>query len=173
MKTKLLFAVLFSIVVDRDCVAGPLVSCNSAPLASDALQYPSKHAWDLFIALVHPAMPIDVARGEPDCSEGDRYCRDDGSLGDLRLARTEVFKDDGSEPPEWRDLTLPRGYLGQVPGSAASIHTAAVQPGSVRSAFAVIAEASESDKVKPFLDPFPNNGVFDLHGGIGETHLNC
>src|SRR5262249_31778521 len=37
--------------------------CRSAPQRTDAIDHPSKHAWDVFLTLVHPARPIDIARG--------------------------------------------------------------------------------------------------------------
>jgi hypothetical protein len=165
---------LMSIAVHVNCAAQPITSCNSAPQPSDALQFPNKHAWDLFVALVQPAMPIEVARGEPDCSKSIGAVGTTAVWETWRLARTEVFKDDGSEPPEWRDLTLPRGYLGAVPDSLQSIHTAGVQAQHTR---AMLDEffakrESNSDTMKSLFDPFPNNGVFDLRGGIGETHMN-
>jgi hypothetical protein len=146
--------------------------CRAKPVRSDAIDFPSKHAWNLFAMLVHPARPIDVARGEPDCTKPVGAPGTTAVWETWRLARTEVFLDDGAEPPEWRDLSRPRGYLGATPGTTSSVHVVSqlnVPDRDVSKAGPVKLSLSGN---KPFFDPFPDNGVFELSGGIGETHMN-
>jgi hypothetical protein len=88
-----------------------------------------------------------------------------------RLARTEVFLDDGSQPPAWDDQRLPRGYLGTTPGDLRSVHDPNPSLDARRELLAAAGMTSPAPQ-KPLLDPFPDNGVFEGSGGIGETHLN-
>ncbi len=71
----------------------------------EAAQNPSKHAWDLFLYVNHPAIDYRKGRGIPDSTK---------SIGDSGIvnwetwkhAGTEVFLDDGRIPPPWEDFSL-------------------------------------------------------------------
>jgi hypothetical protein len=123
--------------------------CRTIPLRSDAIDWPSKHAWDLFVSLNHPAVDKKVARGVPDCT------KQFGSPGmtsvweTWRNAGSEVYKGDGSEPPLWGDTTLPDETPGRVPRLP--------QP-----------------KIAANFTPrfSPGDGVFHNDGGFGETRIN-
>jgi hypothetical protein len=124
-----------------------------APVRTEALDAPEKHAWDLFLAAVHPAKDPKLARGEPDCAKSLGAPGTTSVWETWRLARTEVFLEDGAEPPAWDDLSLPTGYLGTTPDSGLKLGE---KPGP---------------KSKSF-DPEEDQSVFVDHGGIGETRMN-
>ena len=123
--------------------------CRTIPLRTDASDWPSKHAWDLFISINHPAADKKIARGVPDCTK--RF----GSPGETsvwetwRNAGSEVYKTDGSEPPLWDDTTLPDENPGRVPR---------------------LPQLRIASVLKPFFSP--GDGVFHNDGGFGETRLN-
>jgi len=81
----------------------------------EALHEPDKHAWALFVAVSHPA-DLKAPRGTPDKTK---------KLGDpgkvvwetWKLARTEVFKDDGSDPGVWDTPAAPSRDLSDPPKS--------------------------------------------------------
>jgi len=109
----------------------------------EALHEPDKHAWAVFMALSHPA-DLQGPRGLPDKSK---------KLGDpgqvvwerWKLARTEVFKDDGSDPGDWDTPAQPARDLADPPKSQ-------------------VVAAGLSLKTKPLFDP----------GETGnETRQNC
>lgn len=76
------------------------------PVRDDAMNNPHKHAWDLFMALNHPAKDPKVERGVPDETK---------KLGDPGLtvwetwkhAGREVFLKDGSKPAPWETIYEP------------------------------------------------------------------
>ena len=140
-------------------------SCGVEVVRTDALDAPEKHAWDLFIALNHPAKDITKARGEPDCSKPLGAPGTTSVWETWRLARTEVFLADGSEPPAWEDTSIPGSLFGKTPDTTPSPHA---PPGSPNK----IEPASMKSGPKSAFDPAPNQGVFTDHGGIGETHMN-
>jgi hypothetical protein len=116
----------------------------------EASDWPSKHAWDLFISLNHPAQPKTVARGVADCSKPFGAPGSTSVWETWRNAGTEVYKQDGSEPPLWDDTTtLPDEKPGQVPLPPAQAGGGASPP--------------------PFS---PDDGIFHNVGGFGETRLN-
>lgn len=128
--------------------------CKVVPVRANALDFPSKHAWDLFLSMMHPAKDIAVARGEPDCTKPIGAPNTTSVWETFRLARTEVFLDDGSEPPVWGDTSLYFGHLGKVPEEqTTSAHD--------RPAGATI-----------HIDEETNESVFNSRGGIGETRMN-
>jgi hypothetical protein len=124
-----------------------------APVRTEAFDAPEKHAWDLFLAAVHPAKDPKVARGEPDCAKPVGAQGTTSVWETWRLARTEVFLPDGAEPPAWEDMSLPSGYLGRTPDSELKLGE---KPGQ---------------KIKGF-DPEKDQSIFVDHGGIGETRMN-
>jgi len=127
--------------------------CRFIPNRANALDFPSKHAWNLFLSLMHPAKDIKVVRGEPDCTKSLGAPGTTAVWETFRLARTEVFLSDGSEPPAWEDTALYFGHPGKVPDPEPSPH--------VREPGAVVAIDSET-----------NESVFKNRGGIGETRMN-
>jgi hypothetical protein len=126
---------------------------------TDALDCPSKHAWDLFVMVNHPALDPTRGRGIPD--EAKKL----GAVGSVsvwetwRLAGGEVFKSDGSEPPnDFNDLSLPGGpTTGKVPEPPK--HIAILQH-----------DALAERRVEPLFSP--SDGIFNGHGGFGETRTN-
>jgi hypothetical protein len=128
--------------------------CKTRIVREDALDNPSRHAWNLFVNFMHPAKDIKAARGEPDCSKPFGAPGTTSVWETWRLARTEVFLADGREPPAWDDLSLPTAELGSTP----------------------IEEKSIAHQVLPrmqiLFDPVKNQSVFVNRGGIGETHMN-
>jgi hypothetical protein len=133
----------------------PMNYCRFTPNRAEALDFPSKHAWDIFLTLIHPAKDMKVARGEPDCSKPVGAPGTTSVWETWRLARTEVFLQDGSEPPVWSDTSLPHAYLGSVPYAERSPH-----------------DPQDTKRLRIQLDPEKDQGVFKDHGGIGETHMN-
>jgi hypothetical protein len=159
---------LFGAALDQAIAASPNNYCRVTPVRSDALDNPSKHAWDLFLTLVHPAVDMKFGRGVPDCTKPVGAPGTTSVWETWRLARTEVFLSDGSEPPEWNDTSLPHEYLGSVPEGPPSPH----DPPNVKMSaeFAQIESTTTGQHI--LLDPAQNQGVFKDHGGIGETHMN-
>jgi hypothetical protein len=131
-----------------NAVAAPLQNyCRTIPVRSDASDWPSKHAWDLFISLNHPALPKTVARGVPDCSKPFGTPGTTSVWETWRNAGSEVYKDDGSEPPLWDDNSLPDEKPGRVP-------------------------ALPSPNARVTVRFSPDDGIFHNSGGFGETRLN-
>lgn len=145
-------------------VAAPKDYCRVVPVRTEALDDPNKHAWNLFQMLMHPARPMDASRGEPDCSKPIGAPGTTSVWETWRLARTEVFLEDGSFPPPWDDLSLPSGFLGSTPDAAGP----AEDPGHS----VAIAQAARQGGFGPLFDPEPDQSVFVDHGGIGETRMN-
>lgn len=142
--------------------------CRTYPIRTEALDDPNKHAWDLFEILMHPALPKEVARGEPDCSKPIGAPGATSVWETWRLARTEVFLENGSFPPSWDDLSLPSGFLGATPGADEQ---------SEGMGHAIVADIARSIEQSPggatvLFDPEPNQSVFAGRGGIGETRMN-
>ena len=121
--------------------------CRTIPVRSDASDWPSKHAWDLFIALNHPAVDKHIARGVPDCGQPFGNPGSTAVWETWRNAHSEVYLDDGSEPPLWDDTRLPDEQPGKVP---------------------------RIQKPSPGVSIFfsPTDGIFHNSGGFGETRLN-
>lgn len=124
------------------------------PVRTEALDAPEKHAWDLFFAAMHPAKDPKAARGVPDCSKAVGAPGTTATYETWRLARTEVFLEDGSEPPAWEDTSLPSGYLGTTPEETLKL---GARPGQ---------------GPRPSFDPDADQSIFVDHGGIGETRMN-
>jgi hypothetical protein len=138
--------------------------CKTTPQRVDALDFPSRHAWNMFMILNHPAADKTVARGSPDCTKPFGAPGTTSVWETWRLARTEVFLRDGSEPPQWSDLSLPTGTggIGQTPEDQNSFHVVRNEP----------SVAGDRSRPSILIDTGPNQGVFVDHGGIGETHMN-
>jgi hypothetical protein len=142
---------------------GIVDSCGIVSIRTEALDAPEKHAWDLFLMLNHPAKDVKVARGEPDCSKKFGTPGSVSVWETWRMARTEVFLKDGSEPPEWNSPPGPDALFGKTPDLVPSPHA---PPGSPNKMLLPTAGP------RPAFDPLPNQGVFVGRGGIGETHMN-
>ncbi len=139
--------------------------CPGVPVRTDALDNPSKHAWDLFVTLNHPAKAKTVARGEPNCSKRIGTPGTTAVWETWRNAATEVYLSDGAEPPEWQDTSLPDEKPGMVPPKGLdasgqeirSLHNLGRTPGKM------------PGRIRPQFSP---DGIFDNSGGFGETRLN-
>ena len=134
----------------------------------DAANFPSKHAWNLFLLVNHPAKSTSDGRGLPDLS---KLIGEPGTTvvwETWRLSEKEVFLEDGVEPPEWDDTSLPGGDVtGKVPDPPKFI-TVPLAMG-----------ASQSRKINLFklhsgLQPLfdPDEGIFEGVGGFGESRMN-
>src|SRR5262245_3031509 len=100
-------------------IAGEIV-----PTRTDAMDNPSKHAWELFMLLNHPAKdPKAHGRGVQDWSVPIGSPGTTVTWETWRLASTEVFLEKGKKPPEWDDMSLPgspvNGKVPEVPKSLA------------------------------------------------------
>ncbi|MBR1032809.1 hypothetical protein [Bradyrhizobium liaoningense] len=152
-----------AIIVDSGIATAESINhCRTMPQRVDALDFPSRHAWNLFMVLNHPAADKTIARGSPDCAKQFGTPGTTSVWETWRLARTEVFLRDGSEPPQWSDLSLPAGTggVGQTPEE--TFHVATNEP----------KVAGDSARPSIQIDTGPNQGVFTDRGGIGETHMN-
>lgn len=125
--------------------------CKTTPSRVDAFSFPNRHAWNLFIMLNHPALESEYVRGEPDCNKPFGAPNSTSMWETWRLARTEVFLEDGSEPPAWNDRSLPTGGLGGTPEINDTFHS-----------LEKLNQASFDEE----------DGVFEGRGGIGETRMN-
>ena len=140
--------------------------CQVSPNRSDSVDFPSRHAWHLFIALNHPAVDESIERGQPDCT------RPIGAPGSTALwetwrnAASEVFLSNGAEPPEWSDNSLPDENPGSVPEMAVAVASMETPQRQALLSF----HDSRSRIVRPQFSP--GDGVFTGSGGFGETRMN-
>ncbi|RWN51569.1 hypothetical protein [Mesorhizobium sp.] len=125
---------------------------------------PSKHAWDLFLALNYPAKNPAVERGVPD---PQKALGDDGlTVWETWKHGEEVFLANGAPPPKWEDMSLdpslvPNGKkLFEIPKTL-------VLEG-VRSGMSPD-QAVRADQVSKVLKVAPD-GIFRRGGG--ETRMN-
>jgi hypothetical protein len=143
--------------------------CRVTPNRAEAVDFPSKHAWDLFMVLNHPAVDKKIERGQPDCS---RPIGEPGTTSvweTWRNAGSEVYLDDGREPPDWNDTTLPDEKPGSIPKT--SPPTLAALGLKDPSELALLSFHNfGSSVIKPQFSP--GDGVFHNTGGFGETRLN-
>ena len=157
------------------CIAGVAQAqsaanhCKVKPTRADALDFPSRHAWHLFISLNHPAVDEAIERGRPDCT------RPIGAPGSTvlwetwRNAETEVYLAGGSEPPEWNDNTLPDAAPGSVPEMIVAGANRETMETAERQALLSFHDLG-SRVVRPEFSP--GDGVFTGSGGFGETRMN-
>ncbi|RYH00225.1 MAG: hypothetical protein EON58_00930 [Alphaproteobacteria bacterium] len=154
MQRTLIVSTALFIWINPDIAAAQTTtSCSSSPIRTDALDNPSKHAWAWFLTVMQPAKPITVARGEPDCSTAVGTPGTTSLWETWRLARTEVFLEDGSEPPAWDDTSRYYGHLGAVPEDERSVH-------------------ERPSQATILIDEETRESVFQNRGGIGETRMN-
>jgi len=138
--------------------------CKVVPSRADAVDWPSKHAWELFIALNHPAIDENIERGVADCSKPIGTPGTTAVWETWRNASTEVYLADGAEPPDWSDTSLPDAKPGTVP----EIHTFELATAADRKR-----QLSFHDSASRFHPAFsPEDGVFRDVGGFGETRMN-
>lgn len=124
--------------------------CQTTPSRSNALDLPSKHAWDLFLILNHPALDKNLGRGLPDCSKPIGAPGTTAVWETWRNAASEVYLQDGSEPPNWDDTKLhPDEAPGKVP-----LPSKKSEPGRIGFLFS------------------PTDGIFHGAGAFGETRMN-
>ena len=150
--------------------------CAEAPVRSDALDNPSKHAWNLFVTLNHPAKEKRVARGEPDCSKQIGEPGTTAVWETWRNAESEVYLSNGAEPPEWQDTSLPDEKPGAVPPKPVddlnqdigSLHNLReVRNGQKKDSTQKKDSGQKIDR--PMFSP---DGIFSGAGGFGETRMN-
>ena len=142
-------------------VTNPQGYCAEAPIRTEALDNPSKHAWDLFLTINHPARDKTVARGEPDCSKRIGTPGTTAVWETWRNASTEVFLKKGAEPPEWPDTSLEDEKPGTVPAPPAA--EPAVRFKSLHDSAAVASVMGQH---------FAPEGIFPGIGAFGETRMN-
>jgi len=134
--------------------------CSPQPLRIDALDRPSKHAWDLFLTINHPAKSKEQGRGIADCSKPIGAPETTSVWETWRNADTEVYLKDGAEPPEWNDTSLPDLRSGQTP-AAEMIDASGTK---TLSSHMIL-----SQLLQPQFSP---DGEFQGSGGFGETRIN-
>lgn len=151
--------------------------CQSAPLRSDAVDYPSKHAWDLFLMLNHPALDRRIARGQPDCTKPIGQTGSTAVWESWRNAGKidvpgEVFLEGGTEPPDWNDNTIKDEKPGSVPPAAVDAMSVLgnIEAFASSSADASFHDLALIDRINPQFSP--GDGVFKGKGAFGETRMN-
>ncbi|MDH2313898.1 hypothetical protein [Methylobacterium brachiatum] len=101
-----ILALSCSLFISTSLGASATVVCPAdalpKPDAREALDNPDLHAWKLFIAVSRPA-DLTKGRGIPD---SQKKIGDPGKVvwETWKLARTEVYKDDGSDPGDWNTV---------------------------------------------------------------------
>ena len=124
--------------------------CDTTPIRGNAFDQPSKHAWDLFVSLNHPAIDRKIARGVPDCSKPLGAPGTTSVWETWRNAASEVYLGDGAEPPLWDDTTKLKD---EAPGRVPLPQKPAVGGGLG-------------------IQFSPTDGIFHNAGGFGETRMN-
>lgn len=152
-----LFLIYFNIAANAEVVPQP----------ADAMSDPSKHAWDLFEMVNHPAKDPRIERGVPDMT---KKIGDPGILlwETWKLARTEVFLKDGSTPPPWEDLSREE----TLTADGRTLKTFDIPKADVLRAIQKGADPQEAinvDRVSKILGVDVENG---LPGGGGESRMN-
>jgi hypothetical protein len=144
--------------------------CQAAPVRSEALDHPSKHAWDLFLLVNHPAVDRALERGQPDCTKHIGTPGTTSVWETWRNANSEVFVE--TEPPQWNDTTLlPDEKPGQVPQPRMMAQARSVGANELLS-FHTTANRTQSDGRPTILFSPGDDGVFNNRGGFGETRIN-
>jgi hypothetical protein len=153
------------------CISLVIASVSRASAAlpdsepTDPFNNPSRHAWNLFLRLNHPAQPISQGRGLPDSTKKIGEPGTTAVWETWRLASAEVFLQPPKVPPTDfntpPDPTMPPN--GKVP-----------EPNKPM----VIAHA-KAQGMRPLSNPTilfdPNDGLFnpdDPKGGFGESRMN-
>ena len=138
------------------------------PVREDAMNNPHKHAWDLFMALNHPAKDPKVERGVPDETK---------KIGDPGLtvwetwkhAGREVFLSDGSKPPPWETI-YEQDLVAKTFDAPKPVVLEAISRGITPEEL----QSFNLPQLKTFLssvgDIDPGDGGFGVGGG--ETRMN-
>ncbi len=173
--------ILAALAISRADAQQPHNYCQSFPIRANALDFPSKHAWDLFLTLSHPALDRKIERGKPDCTKPIgtpgttavwESWRNAGGTNDDGKSFGEVFLSGGVEPPDWNDNKIHDEKPGQVPktlvrnAAAMSIAAASDQPPTHFS----FHDLALMDSLKPMFSP--DDGMFTGGGAFGETRMN-
>jgi len=157
----------------------PIALPITAPLTAqppsnrlDVFDAPSRHAWNLFLTVNHPAVDptISKVRGVPDTTKTIGTPGTTVVWETWRLSETEVFLAGGAKPPEdWNDMSLPgspaSGKVPEVP--KADLLTFSTRNPDIPSTG--VAKAFNFE-FKPMFDP--NEGIFKGVGGFGESRMN-
>lgn len=128
----------------------------------DAINAPSKHAWDLFQLVNHPAMDPKTCqcRGVADPSKAMGQPGTFVVWETWRLSSTEVFLAHGAKPPAWDDESLPGGPVtGKVPDLPKPV---------------LMARLAGKSRLPsgPHVLFDPGDGIFAGHGQFGESRMN-
>jgi len=140
-------------------VLSPGVCAQPSLVRTEALDAPSKHAWNLFMLLNHPAKDPKTGRGIPDTAKPLGAPGSTSVWETWRLAKTEVFLKRGVEPPAWDDLRLPGGpTTGRVPEEPKPL----------------LVNRAQARPKGGFRILFDEDGIWDpkTGGGFGETRMN-
>lgn len=130
----------------------------------DAINFPSRHAWNLFLLLNHPAKDAKEGRGVPELGKPIGTPGTTAVWETWRLSETEVFLKNGIEPPDWDDTSLPGGPVtGKVPELPKSVLLARLSSRKVT-------RKLPTSSVGILFDP--HEGIFNGKGGFGESRMN-
>ena len=158
------FAICLFVLLACDSSSSSQVNINRI----DAMNFSSKHAWNLFLKVNHPAKAVSQGRGLPDLSEKI------GAPGTVvvwetwRLSEKEVFLEHGERPPAWDDTSLPGGdATGKVPDPP-KFMTMALAGNSSKTRTVNLNKLHQA--LQPLFDP--DEGIFDGVGGFGESRMN-
>ncbi|WP_157783770.1 hypothetical protein [Bradyrhizobium liaoningense] len=166
---SLVIGVTFAEVIS--CAAQEVPNyCQVSPNRFDAAEWPSKHAWNLFVQLNHPAIDKRKRRGVADCTKAIGTPGTTAIWETWRNAATEVFLP--VEPPEWDDNSLPDERPGIVPSPGAATMSALPSSADPDNASGMVSFHALRGLagISPAFSP--GDGVFDNRGGFGETRLN-
>ena len=144
------------------CACAPSTSVAQVTLnREDAMNFPSRHAWNLFLTVNHPSKDPKLGRGLPDLSKSIGTPGTTVVWETWRLSASEVFLPKGAEPPPWDDLTLPGSPVsGKVPEPPKEV---------------LLKKLESGKRITPggtgvFFDP--EEGIFTGFGGFGESRMN-
>lgn len=130
----------------------------------DAANFPSRHAWNLFLNVNHPAKIVSEGRGLPDPSKPIGEPGTTVVWETWRLSEKEVFLDGGAKPPAWDDTSLPgsptSGKVPELPKAIIVAFSSVINGGM----------ASVHSSLRPMFDP--DEGIFQGIGGFGESRMN-
>jgi plastocyanin len=166
------------------CLASNAKAQVATTTQIDAMNSPSRHAWNLFLSLNHPAKSPDSLRGVPDPSK---------RVGDAGLtvwetwksAGSEVFLADGSHPGSWEDLTknnspsrpksfdLPKSLTIHAAHLGIPLSDALTQRNQLKAKLKKDSDLFRKlSKQMQLLDGIDPDGIFQGQGGFGETRMN-
>jgi len=129
----------------------------------DAMNFPSRHAWNLFLLLNHPAKdPKSGERGIADLSKKIGAAATTTVWETWREATPEVFKADGSRPPnDFNEMTL----ISEFPNAKVP------EPSKKRLIAALNEQVANIGTMRPLFNPVEGIGQ-PGEGGFGETRMN-